>query len=76
MIQTLFAFPTISNEISSIILVENSEHLQKIQGQKLEARLKGKQVDLSWVDKIEDIPECESSHVLLQRSRRLEEADE
>jgi hypothetical protein len=38
--------------------VENSEHLQKIQGQKLEARLKGKQVDLSWVDKIEDIPEC------------------
>jgi len=59
-IQTLFAFPTISNEISSIILVENSEHLQKIQGQKLEARLKGKQVDLSWVDKIEDIPECTS----------------
>jgi SAM-dependent MidA family methyltransferase len=63
MIQTLFAFPTISNEISSIILVENSDHLQKIQGQKLEARLKGRQVDLSWVDKIEDIPECTSSHL-------------
>ena len=62
-IQTLFAFPTISNEISSIVLVENSEHLQKIQGQKLEARLKGKQVDLSWVDKIEDIPECTSSYL-------------
>jgi len=67
-IQTLFAFPTISNEISSIVLVENSEHLQKIQGQKLEARLKGKQVDLSWVDKIEDIPECTSSYLLLHRS--------
>jgi len=43
--------------------VENSEHLQKIQGKKLETRLKGKQVDLSWVDKIEDIPECKSVHV-------------
>jgi SAM-dependent MidA family methyltransferase len=53
-----------SNEISSIVLVENSEHLQKIQGQKLETRLKGKQVDLSWVDKIEDIPECTSSNRL------------
>lgn len=69
MIQTLFAFPTISKEISSIILVENSEHLQKIQGQKLEARLKGKQVDLSWVDKIEDIPECTFSFLTFRFHR-------
>jgi SAM-dependent MidA family methyltransferase len=58
MIETLFAFPAVSNHISSIVLVENSEHLRKVQGEKLDERIRGKQVDLSWVDKIDDIPEC------------------
>lgn len=57
--QTFFTFPSIASEISSIVLVENSAKLRQRQEEKLSPRLQGKQVDLSWVDKVEDIPECE-----------------
>jgi len=68
-VQTLFAFPTISNEISSIVLVENSDKLRKAQEEKLESRIRGRQVDLSWVDKIDDIPECKSTRVMFGLTR-------
>jgi hypothetical protein len=58
--QTLFAFPSIASEISSIVLVENSSKLRGVQQERLDPRLKGKQVDLTWVDKIDDIVECKS----------------
>lgn len=58
--QTLFAFPSIASEISSIVLVENSSKLRQTQEEKLAQRIKGKQVDLSWVDKIDDVPACKS----------------
>jgi hypothetical protein len=52
-------------------LVENSEKLVKVQGEKLDNRLKGRQVDLSWVDKVEDIPECKLLHVRTIRNQLI-----
>ncbi|KAK6907652.1 hypothetical protein I203_101650 [Kwoniella mangroviensis CBS 8507] len=63
-LRTLFSFPGISGSIKSIHLVENSEALRKIQGDKLLERLEGKEVDLQWYTGINEIPETNDTYTL------------
>ncbi|WVQ65216.1 uncharacterized protein L199_003389 [Kwoniella botswanensis] len=63
-LRTLFNFPGISGSIKSIHLVENSEALRKIQGDKLSKRLEGKEVDLEWYTGINEIPETNDTYTL------------
>ncbi|WVW80448.1 hypothetical protein I302_102430 [Kwoniella bestiolae CBS 10118] len=63
-LRTLFNFPGISASIRSIHLVENSEALRTIQGDKLSKRLEGKEVELGWYTGINEIPETTDTYTL------------
>jgi hypothetical protein len=46
--------------------VENSLKMQKLQGEKLAARIEGRGVDLKWSDMVDGIEDCERETTWIQ----------
>ncbi|WRT65970.1 uncharacterized protein IL334_002921 [Kwoniella shivajii] len=63
-LRTLFNFPGIAASLKSIHLVENSDALRKIQGDRLSTRLEGKDVSLHWYTGINEVEETDDTFTL------------
>ncbi|KAK4684003.1 NADH dehydrogenase [ubiquinone] 1 alpha subcomplex assembly factor 7, partial [Tremellales sp. Uapishka_1] len=56
-LRTLSTFPGISKAIRSVYLIDNSEKMQELQKLKLEPRIQGRDIELKWSDRVEDVPQ-------------------